>query len=121
MVSQTRSEVQLCLHKQESLNLAVGQQRSLLDTLIEKNNSYEHKKKGENNRNQFMSFIDSQQFSPIQSVQDENSEMVLADEVEMFKSAQSSEKKHLNKQSAQKKTVLKFKSLKKLIDFQRKS
>ena len=62
-----------------------------------------------------MSFIDSQQFSPIQSVQDENSEMVLAaDEVRMFEKVEMSESQ---KCSVKKKTVLKFKSLKKLIDF----
>ena len=63
-----------------------------------------------------MSFIDSQQFSPIQSVQDENSEMVLAaDEVEMFKNAESNEKNCRSTKNAER--GIKFKSLKKLIDF----
>jgi len=52
-------------------------------------------------------------------VQDENSEMVLAaDEVEMFKKVEVGDS---HKCTGNKKTVLKFKSLKKLIDFQRKS
>ena len=52
-------------------------------------------------------------------MQDENSVMVLAaDEVQMFEKVEMSDSR---KCSAKKKTVLKFKSLKKLIDFQRQS
>lgn len=52
-------------------------------------------------------------------MQDENSEMVLAaDEVEMFKNAESNEKNCRSTKNIER--GIKLKSLKKLIDFQRK-